>query len=123
MGGKPKPVPKMLIITHNGRARKSGDRAFISRGGLRVGEPQVQQRGVIAQLTADVVEQVVPQQFGQAVASLLAPLVGPGARRGGRRPLGERVGETVIVVGLADPVGVQEDAVPARAPRRSARGE
>jgi len=112
MGGKPKPVPKMLLITHNRRARKSGDRAFGRRGGLRAGEPQVQQRGVIAQLAADVVEQVVPQQFGQAVASLLVPVVGPGAGRGGRRPLGERVGEPVLVVGLADPVGVQQDAVP-----------
>ena len=35
------------------------------------GEPQVQQRGVIAQVTADVVEQVVSQELGQAVAALL----------------------------------------------------
>jgi hypothetical protein len=31
---------------------------------VRVSEPQVQQRGVIAQVTAGVVEQVVPRQQG-----------------------------------------------------------
>ncbi len=53
-------MAEMLLITHNGRRGHSG-----GTPGLRVGEPQVQQRGVIAQVTADVVEQVVAQQLGQ----------------------------------------------------------
>ena len=42
--------------------------------GARVGKPQVKQGGVIAQVTADVVEQVVPQEPRQPAACFLARL-------------------------------------------------
>jgi hypothetical protein len=71
-------VAKMLLIAHN---------------------PEVEQRGVIAQVTADMVEQVVPQQLGQAVTAE------------GGRALGERVRPALTVTGLADPVGVKQHAV------------
>jgi hypothetical protein len=84
------------------------------RSGEVLGEPQVEQRGVIAQLTADVVEQVVAQELGQTRTSLGVGLVS--ARPGGSRAEGggalrQGVGAAVLVVGLADAVGIEEHAV------------
>src|ERR1700722_2160571 len=84
------------------------------RSGEALGEPQVEQRGVIAQLTADVVEQVVAQELGQTRASLGAGLVSVrpgGSRAEGGGALRKGVGAAVLIVGLADAVGIEEHAV------------
>lgn len=39
-----------------------------SRAGVRAGEPQVEQGGVVTQVTIDVPEQVIAQKFGQGTA-------------------------------------------------------
>ena len=84
------------------------------RSAEALGEPQVEQRGVIAQLTADMVEQVVPQELGQTRTSTGVVLIS--ARPGGSCAEGggalrQGVGAAVIVVGLADAVGIEEHAV------------
>src|ERR1700758_4790609 len=48
IGCEAKPVAKMLLIAHNRRTGHDSGGAL----GRRVGEPQVEQRGVIAQATA-----------------------------------------------------------------------
>src|SRR5689334_17341499 len=100
IGCEAKPVAKMLLTAHNGRTGHDSGGAF----DRRVGEPQVEQRGVIAQVTADVFEQVVAQQLGQ---SLARPR--PGAES--RGALGERIGTAAVVVRLANAVGVKQHAV------------
>jgi hypothetical protein len=59
-----------LLIAHDGRVRGFRGGVLGVRARLGVGEPQVEQRGVVAQVAANMLEQVIVQQRGQVVARL-----------------------------------------------------